>query len=356
MNKEIYGILALLIFASPLVGLIFIVIVKVWSAAKKRQMAQTLPDPMLVTNHDIFAPKTIEQLRAESTIENFANTEKGFYKSPVKVILLLLAAVFISIMGGVLTGIAVAFIGSFFYIAFLFPLGMGFAGGNGLRAGIQLAKIRKTSSVIFMSILVAISIYGTYHYGRYVVLQVQTSLKASSNLTEATDDENMKAAKIVVDHALKQETGRSGFIGYMLYKSRHGVSLSPVLTWIYWLLEFGIIFWVTISIARREAQIPVCEVCGNQLGKERHLGGTTPANESLLLDLINRREFVELKKLIEKNVDLPSTELYMQSCKVCGKGNSHLTIRHAFRNTRGALQFTDLLNLTLLPNDGTLFL
>ncbi len=113
MEKEIYGILALLIFASPLVGLILIVIIKVWSAAKKRQMAQTLPDPMLVTNHDIFAPKTIEQLRAESTIENFANTEKGFYKSPVKVILLLLAAVFISIMGGVLTGIAVAFIGSF---------------------------------------------------------------------------------------------------------------------------------------------------------------------------------------------------------------------------------------------------
>jgi hypothetical protein len=109
------------------------------------------------------------------------------------------------------------------------------------------------------------------------------------------------------------------------------------------------VFW-------KEAQIAVCEVCGNQLGREKHLGGTTPANESLLLDLLNRKEFTELRRLIEKNADLPSTELYMQSCKVCNKWNSHLTIRRAFRNTRGALQFTDISNATLLPKDGTLFL
>ncbi len=367
MDTDIWGIIALIAFASPVIALPIIVIVKIWSAVKKRRQKLTVVDNVPMSNHDIFAPKIIEQLRAESTTENFANTEKSFYKSTVKPILLFLVAIIISILGGVLTGIAAAFIGSFFYIAFLFPLVMGFAGGNGLRAPIQLAKIRKTSQVIFMSILMAVSIYGTYHYGRYVILQVQTSLKVFSNLSEATDDENMKAAKIIVDYALKQETGHSGFAGYMIYKAQQGVSLGriyrssrlnlgPVFTWVYWLLEFGIIFWVTISIARREAQIPVCEVCGNQLDRERHLGGTTPANESLLLDMINRREFVELKKLIEKNADLPSTELYMQSCKVCNKGNSHLTIRRAFRNAKGALQFTDILNLPLLPKDGTLFL
>ncbi len=354
MDKEISGIIALIAFASPVIALSIVVIVKIWSAAKKHRQKRTALERAPMSIHDVVAPQVMEQAPAESTMEHPANTGKSASPSPLKAVLLLPAAIVISIISGALAGIAVAFVGSFFYIAFLFPLGMGFAGGNGLRAPIQLAKIRKTSQVIFMSLLMAVSIYGSYHYGRYFVLQVQTSLKVSSSLTEATSDDNLKAAKIIVDHAFKQETGRSGFIGYMIYKAQQGVSLGrmyrssrlnlgPVLTWIYWLLEFGIIFWVTRSIARKEAQIPVCEVCGNQLGREKHLGGTTPANESLLLDLINRREFLELGGLIEKNADLPSTELYMQRCEACNQGNPHLTLRRAFRNTRGALQFTEIL-------------
>src|SRR6266545_4405451 len=121
----------------------------------------------------------------------------------------------------------------------------------------------------------------------------------------------------------------------MLYKAQQGVSLGhfyrssrlnlgPALTWAYWLLEFGMILWVALSIARKEAAIPVCEVCGSRYGKEKHLGAATPANESLLLDLIHRKEFVELGRLIEKNPDVPSTELYIKSCKACERGNSQI--------------------------------
>lgn len=274
-----------------------------------------------------------------------------------KIFLLCFISILVAI-GGAFTGVAMAIIGSLFYIVFLFPLGMGFVGGNIIKLGVRLAKIRKTSQVVFLSIVVTASIYGTYHYGRYVGLQVQTYLRLSSELSEANEMKSLKVAKALTDYALIKKTGHSGFIGYVLYKAQKGVALGrvtssdgvnigPVLTWAYWLLEFVIIFWVAMSIAKQEAQVPVCEVCGSRLGKEKHLGGTAPANESLLLDLIHRREFVELGKLIEKNEDLPSMELYLQTCEACQKGNARITVRRAFQNTRGAVQFADISNVTL---------
>src|SRR6266496_4662066 len=132
-------------------------------------------------------------------------------------------------------------------------------------------------------------------------------------------------------------------------------NLGPILTWVFWLLEFGIIFWVARSIAKQEIQVPVCEVCGSRLGKEKHLGGTTPSNESRLLDLIHSKQFVELGKMIEKNEVLPSTELYMQRCEACEKGNSYIMICRASRNPRGGLQLTNVQNVMLEPRDSVLF-
>ncbi len=109
-----------------------------------------------------------------------------------------------------------------------------------------------------------------------------------------------------------------------------------------------------MSIGKHEAQVPICEVCGSRLGKEQHLGGTTTANETLLLDLIHRRDFVELGRLIEKNEDLPSTEIYLQKCETCEKGSFRIMVRRAFQNTRGAVQLTDISNMTLPPADSVL--
>jgi hypothetical protein len=131
--------------------------------------------------------------------------------------------------------------------------------------------------------------------------------------------------------------------------------MGPTLTWAYWLMEIGIIFWMAMSLGRQEAKVPVCEVCGSRLGKEKHLGGTTPANESLLLDLIRSRQFVELGKLIEKNEDLPSTELYMQRCESCGKGNAYVTISRASRTSKGGVQLSRVQDVMLSPGDSVLF-
>jgi hypothetical protein len=104
-------------------------------------------------------------------------------------------------------------------------------------------------------------------------------------------------------------------------------------------------------MGKKEARIPVCEICGSRIGREKHLGGTISANEPLLLDLIQRREFAELGKLIEENADVPSTELYVKRCEACEKGDAYVAIRRASASRSGTLQFTDILNVTLLPAD-----
>lgn len=183
--------------------------------------------------------------------------ENNFFTSHIKAIIVFLGAVLILVIGGAMAGIATAAAGAFFYTVFIFPVGMGFAGGYVLLAALQMAKIRRTSLLTFMSLLVAISLYVAFHYGGYIALQVQTSLEMFSGLTPAMDDENLKVAKTVVESALKQKTGRIGWVGYIFFKAEEGVPLgrfyrsnrvhlSPVLTWAYWILEFGII----LAIAR----------------------------------------------------------------------------------------------------------
>ena len=105
----------------------------------------------------------------------------------------------------------------------------------------------------------------------------------------------------------------------------------------------------------KETQIPVCEVCGSRYSKENHLGGTSIDNKSMLLDLIRRRDFVEVGKLLEENADLPSIELYMKSCESCDKGISHLTVQQAMQGPRGSVQFSDISKITLQPGDRLAF-
>lgn len=282
--------------------------------------------------------------------------------SPFKTTLRLVGAIVIAVIGALVIGTVTGLLGSIFYFIFLFPLGMGLMAGQTVQWGVKLAKLRKINQVILLSVLVAVLTYSTFHYARYLIFRIQGFTALYSELEPIDGTDKLDAANIVIDYALRQETGHDGFFGYLIYKAQQGMSIGKfyssnrlnlgfTLTWVYWMLEFGIILWITTSMGKSEARIPVCEICGSRIGREKHLGGTVSANEPLMLDLIQRREFAELGKLIEENADVPSTELYLKRCESCEKGNSYVAIRRAFRSNAGALQFTDILNVTLPPTD-----
>jgi len=225
---------------------------------------------------------------------------------------------------------------------------------------IQHTKLRTVSPLLVLSILLAVTMYGSYHYCRYLGFQLQASLQIFEGVSDATKEENLGVTRAFLDYALEGETGHSGFLGYMLYEAKQGVSirrltrsssfnLGPVLTWLYWLLEFAILLGLTIQKGWKQIHTAFCESCGSFYGSEKHLGGTIAANESLVLDLIRRKDFGELGKLMEENAELPSLEVYFQGCESCGGSRSQLVVRHAFQGAKGALQFKDAAQTILQP-------
>jgi hypothetical protein len=216
-------------------------------------------------------------------------------------------------------------------------------------------------------VLVAATIYGIYHFSKYVSFRVAALVELTPKLAKVSNENKAKASDFLIDYALIKATGHSGFLGYMLYRAQQGVSigrfysgnglnLGPIFTWVYWMLEFGIIFGVAMMMGKKTSEGPICESCGRWYEPEEHLGGTSILNESLLLDLLHRRDFAELGKLVEKNATIPSTEMYIRRCKYCGKGNAFITIQRASQNTNGRLQLLDVTSLTLQPSDSRLLL
>jgi hypothetical protein len=271
------------------------------------------------------------------------------------------------VVWGLIVGFGAGVVSNLLYIVFLFPLLMGINNGKMIVDAIRRAKIRKISQLVFLSILSAIVIYGTFHYTRYMGFQVRAAMEIFSGLSEATEAENLEVTKAFLDYALLEETGYSGFFGYILYEAKEGAAigrlfrsssfnLGPILTWSLWLVEFGILLGVTIQKGKTVIGMSFCEACGNWYGEEKHLGGTTLENKTFLLHLLQQKDFVELGKLIEKNAELPSLEIYLHGCQVCNQSDASLMVRHAFQSPRGALQFTDASQAILQPKDRALLL
>lgn len=269
-------------------------------------------------------------------------------------------ALLVIIAGGALTGLVVGGVGSICYLAFIYPLIMGVAGGKLVTAVTRWAGIRNVRQIILLAVLAAIVVYGSQHYGRYLALLAQASLEYFNNI-------DLPVTRILVDLAIEEETGYTGFLGYMLLRAQDGLSigrfysdsgleLGPLLTWLYWALEFAGILAIAVYMGKNQPVIPVCETCGKPLGREKHLGGTAPANESLLLDLLRRNDVAELAQLIEKDAGLPSLELYMLRCESCGESSARLTVRRVTPGRGGSLQFSDLSKAVLPPGESGLFL
>lgn len=343
MSKEILAFIALLSFALPFLAFIAIIAYKVY---RKFRPVQAMSD------HTMQVPRPQNEHKAPR---------------PQQGIMILIGWTLLVVIGALVVGFVVGVFSHLIYIVFLIPLVMGINNGKMITDVIQRAKVRTVSGLVVLAVLSAVVMYGAFHYTRYLGFVVQASFEIFDGFSEATDEGNLLVAKAFADYALQEETGHSGFVGYMLYRASEGVSISrltrssglnlgPALTWLYWLVEFGIILGLTIQKGRKLISASFCEYCGNWYGREKHLGGTASANESFLLDLIRQKDFSGLGKLIEKNAEVPSLELYFQGCQVCGKSPSQLVVRRASQSAKGTLQFSDASQTALQPAESSLLL
>ncbi|MEP7137672.1 MAG: hypothetical protein ABI904_22330 [Chloroflexota bacterium] len=264
---------------------------------------------------------------------------------------------FLSICGGIIAGLTFGIIGSFVYLIFIFPVIMGVVGGRIITENVKYTKTRNVSVVMFSSILTAIVLYVAFHYMRYMGLWVATALQAFGDFS----DKSLKAGRVVVEYALKKETGRSGFIGYMFYKAQQGVSigrifsssklnLGPIFTWVYWLIEVGVIGFITFNTSKQILKKPFCENCNSWYTEKKHIGGIPVTKEAEILNSIRLKDFGGVGTILEENSESPSLEFYIQSCKSCDKSKSFLSMTQT-RFLNGKLVFKEVSETTLKPSE-----
>jgi len=227
---------------------------------------------------------------------------------------------------------------------------------------VKYTKTRNEYLVLLSSILTVIVLYVASHYMRYVALSAITALQAFGDFS----DKSLEAGKIVVEYAIKQETGYSGFIGYMIFKAQQGISigkiyssyklnLGPIITWIYWLIELGIIGFITINTSKQILKKPFCEFCNSWYTEKKHIGGVPLNRDVEILNLIKQKEFANAGAILEENAESPSLELYLQGCKSCDTNNSTLSIA-SIKFVNGKIVSKEISDVVLKPNEKKLLM
>ena len=205
----------------------------------------------------------------------------------------------LSLFGGVIAGLAFGIVGTFIYLILVFPVMMGSIGGYIINENAKYTKTRNQNFIVLVSFITVLALYVSFHFMRYISLQGMTALQVFGDFS----DKSLEAAKVVIEYALKKETGQSGFIGYILFRAKEGVSigrifsstrlnLGPIFTWIYWPIEIGIIAFITVSTGKKVVKKPFCQSCNSWYTEQKHIGGISASKETELLDLIRQREFL----------------------------------------------------------------
>lgn len=280
---------------------------------------------------------------------------------PLRTILALSLAVPGMLLAGLVTGALAGLVASLLYIVLLFPLGMGLAGGFLLQQVIHAARIRSFAHSLWLGGLLALAVYAAYQGAQYLIFRGQAQTLMHQQLLEETRLWDPLAADLLVDLALEEATGFTGFPGYILYKNqqgltlgklfRSGLHLGPSFTWAFWALELALLAWVTLAMGKAAAARRFCAGCERWLGQGEHLGGVGQDQAGLLKQLLDRRDFAGAGALLGPDAGLPSLELYVQGCTHCAEREAWLELKWVSAGPNGKLRFETQSETRLRPHE-----
>lgn len=268
--------------------------------------------------------------------------------TPMRGLLMLILTV---VIGGAIFGALVSLIANLVYLIILFPLVMGAIAGFLVTVAVRSGKIRNPGVAILGAVVAGLMIYGAMWATDYFQFRntVKTEILKDSPKTDPADSEEL------IDLGLMMETGQSGFVGYVLYQDKQGVSIGRVTSsgkgvnlgavgsWIYWGAEILIILWVSIVIGKKPASDPFCESCERWYGKEQIVGTLGASRSKELLALLEGGQFAKLGEELQSNPATPNLGVFMATCgKDCTAGEAFLAVRTQTRDSKGNLTTKDL--------------
>ncbi len=255
-----------------------------------------------------------------------------------------------SLVSGVAIGSATAFISKFIYFIVLFPMGMGFATGTVLGLAVKKGKTRNPMLALGWGIFGGILTYSSLMYGQYINFQQETEqiMGHEYNLTDK------KQVGDQINAILKQETGNSGFIGFLKLSAKEGTSISrgsskiklnETFTYLLWVIDLGIVGFLAASIPFGSASEPFNEDGNDWYGDKQLIGSATEDIKDELIRLLNIDDMSGASALLSTQIDLPMPriDVYAQSCISSPESDSVITVSYVSTNAKKQVMAKNLL-------------
>lgn len=247
-------------------------------------------------------------------------------------------------VAGIVVGGVAHLVGRFFYLVILFPIVMGMAGSWALGFSITRGKIRSILVAVILGMVCTISLYGSMHVFDY--LQFKSEVKAAIAAEEPELANNPEQVEAVIDEWLESEVGDTGFLGYMEYAAKQGVSIGrvgsdggnigKVGTYIYWLIEFLIIAGI-IFAGSTAALEPFCSPCDTWYVKQ-DLSPTSLESVEEITAAMDRHDFETAAQKVEPTDQAPCALIEVHRCPTCHNSDAVIKIQGISVDKKGKTQ------------------
>lgn len=288
--------------------------------------------------------------RGGSFKENFVKTYKPRNKVPLTGLLL---SLLLSALGGLLIGFLAFLLAQFFYLLLVFPVLITIVGMLSVHRMLQKTKIHHPLVGAILGLLMGLMICGTYHYAGYVDFQREVT----RSIEEEYQVDHDSAAR-ALDSILRDETGSSGFWGFMQLKAGAGESFTAMLSfngivfpgfsgftlrsgwlWLHWSIEAGLIIagttWTGFDVAKR----PFSESAWGWYGPAKQIGNVDVELMDQFLDQMRANRFVGAGQLViaGEGMSHPTVEVYVQQCPDNPTSDILLTVKRTYWGSKGRL-------------------
>jgi hypothetical protein len=267
-------------------------------------------------------------------------------------------------VGAPLLGAILAFVAQYVYLIFGFPLIVGVAAGAVMAQGIRWGKVRDVAVAASLGLLLGFCTYGSYRFIDYLLARNELQTLIVEEYADSEDGPvDSAAAAAILDYILLEETGQTGFLGYVLLEAREGLSVShrgigpslnvgTAITWVYWVIELVIYTAMPAFAAYNAANKPFCRYHNRWYEREKSLGGTIRERVADVESLLDAGDFAGLSRNLRPQAPIPGIELFIERCTDCQESDPIMTIKSVYRSSRGRKHHEVLERRTLSAGRG----
>jgi hypothetical protein len=199
-------------------------------------------------------------------------------------------------IGGITLGSVTFLVSQLIYLVVIFPVLLGLGSGWLLRQAVLRGKVRNPMAAGAVAVVMAGLLYGTMHWADYALFRQNANAEIRRSLRGSRQN---SPANITVDNFLKEMTGKTGFVGFLQYRSQQGLMINrslmrlPVgsqIMWNYWGFEVLLTGAIALGFAYGAARKPFCEGCNSWYNTDDRLGRLSQAQLPEFLRLLEAKK------------------------------------------------------------------